>query len=363
MIIKIWSIFIFLGFFFYQHVWAQNNTCKFDFKTYYFESSIGIDKNAERQAINFLLKTIYNDFRSRFDQNTFNRIISRCGIIKTCQTVNNQTTAYVLRSSCRSCFTCQPNILVDFSNISDNNVRKEIQLNASDFFNELYCAFDQNSSLKSNKFQTNPNTLRVIEKIWEMKKFRCSDVRISKEAIKIDDGYRIEHIPIVLGNTEEHNEEIALAFDKNGIINDFSFMTVTHTNSKMLSQSFITNVNIFMERFRTACIIKDSSSIMKLLLGTNPPNLTESQKEYLFNLRQCFKVKGFTNYSLNDIDVCPIINDQTIFGVSIYHKYSRDGKISNLGYLTLLLENQNQANSFVVNSFKASIDKLDPCFP
>ncbi len=356
-------IVVFFTFLFLQHVFSQNKACSFDYKTYYFESSIGIDKNAERQTINFLLKTVYNDYKSRFDQNTFNRIISRCGIIKTCQASNNQTTAYVLRSSCKSCFTCQPNISVDISNISDNNVRIKIQINASDFFNELYCAFDQNSSLKSNKFQINTNTIKIIEKIWELTKFRCSDLSISREAMEIEDGYRIEHIPVLLGNSEENNEEIALSFDKNGTINDFSFMTITHAYSKKISQKFIANVNIFMERFRTACIIKDSVSIMKLLLGENPPTLSDSQKEYLSKLKQSIKVKGFTNYSLDDIEVCPIINDQTIYGVSIYHKYSRDGKTSNLGYLTLLLELQNQANSFLVNSFKASIDKLDPCFP
>ena len=356
-------IFILFSFLLLQDALAQNKTCSFDFKTYYFASSIGTDPNSEKQAIKFLLKTIFGDFKSRFDQPTFNRILTRCNIIKTCQPGNNQVTAYVLRSSCRNCFTCQPNTAVNFSNIPDNSSKLKIQLNASDFFNELYCAYDQNASLKTTKFMANNRTLNIIAKIWELNKFRCPDLNISKTAIERGDGYRIEHIPVVLGNHEDLNEEISLAFDKNGILIDFSFMTTTHTNSNKLDQNFITSVNIFLENFRTACITKDSSFIMKLLLGDNPPTLTESQREYLLIIKKSFKERGFTNYSFDDIELCPIINDQTIFGVSIYQKYNRESKTSILGYLTLVLEMQNQKNSFTINSFKASKDKLDPCFP
>ncbi len=361
--IKLRFLVLLFNYFCFLHVSAQNNTCSFDFKTYYFASSVGVDKTSENQAVNYLLKTAYNDYKSKFDQTTFNRIITRCGIIKICKSNNNQTTAYFLRSSCRSCFTCQPNIAVNISNISDNSERVKIQLNAADFFTELYCAYDQNTALKANKFQINIEAIKLIEKIWGLNKFKCSDLTISKQAIKRDDGWRIEHIPVVMFNGADKNDEIALEFDKNGTIVDFSFMTILHTNSNELSQNFADDVNIFLEKFRTAYITKDSSYIIKLLLGDNPQILAESQKDYMKLIMKDFKKTGFSNYSFSDIELCPIIKDQAIYGVSIYQKYIRDSQAISLGYLTLLLEFQNQKNSFIINNFKVSVNKLDPCFP
>jgi hypothetical protein len=324
---------------------------------------MGTDQNSQQQAVTTLYRTIFPDYQNRFSRSTFNRILTRCNIVKTCNNGSNQTTAYILRSACRSCFICQPTIEITLTNIPDENIRLKIQTNTSDFFKELYCASDQNASLPINRYLSTNHVNEVIKKLWDLAPFKYSNLKLSSQAIESKNGYDIDNISITFTNSDIHNEEITLSFDKNGNITDFSLTTPSPTIPKSLNQEMSKKMIKFLERLRTALIIKDSNVVIKSIIGSNLQNLSESQKNYLSLLRKGFKDKEYINYSFQEIEFCPLINDSTLYGISIHQKMIKKGIDADLGYLTLFLEEISKGNDLTLNSFKISTNKIDPCFP
>jgi len=342
---------------------SQNTSCNFNWNTYYFASSMGIDQNSQQQAVTTLFKTIFSDYQNRFTRSTFNRILTRCSIVKTCNNGSNQTTAYVLRSACRSCFICQPTIEINLTNISEENIRLKIQTNTSDFFKELFCASDQNASLPINRFLSTNHANDIIKKLWDLAPFKYSTLKLSGPAFETNNGYELDNIPVTFTNSEINNEAITLSFDRNGSITDFSLTTSSPFIPKSLNQEVSKKMIKFLKKLRTALIIKDSSFVITSIFGSNQQFSSESQKNYLALLRKGFKDREYINYSFQEIEFCPLINDSTLYGISIHQRMTKKGIDADLGYLTLFLEEISKGSDLILNSFKISTNKIDPCFP
>jgi hypothetical protein len=102
---------------------------------------------------------------------------------------------------------------------------------------------------------------------------------------------------------------------------------------------------------------------MKLLHGDNLPLLSDSQRDYLLILRKSFLEKQYIKYKFQDIEICPLVNDPNIYGVSIHQMVYLKGVVKDLGFLTLFLELNKQGNDLMVNSYTCTVNKIDPCFP
>jgi hypothetical protein len=342
---------------------SQNTNCLFQSSSYYFASAIGTDKKAEQQAFNYLLKAIFPSFQSRFNQVNFNRIISRCGIIRYCHDGNKQTIAYASKASCASCFLCQPTFNVTFSNIDDNSSKSQIQNNTIDFLTTIYCDFDQFASLKLNKFLISTSARDIIDKLWKLNAFRCEQKSLNLSISKNKNIFEIEQIPIIFRNPKENPENVRMFCDLEGRILDFSFMVEVNTLSNKVNQDIKDATQRFIENLKIEYIIKDSSQVIKLLNGGNHFSLNEKQAEYIENIMEAFRDKELINFTFQDIELCQVVTDPTLYSLSIKQHWPNSTGNSIDGYLTLLLIFNSQNNKCTVNNFSWSKTKIDPCFP
>ena len=345
-------------------LYSQNTSCSFQSNSYYFASAIGSDKKAEQQAYNYLLKAISPNFQSKFTQANFNKIISKCGIIRYCHDGTKQTIAYVSKAACANCFQCQPTIKVTLSNIDNNSSKSMIQSNTIDFLTTIYCDFNQYAPLRSNKFLISTSAGAIIYRLWQLNPFQCNQNVLNLKVSKDNNIFEIEHVPLIFHIPSATPEEVCISFDQNGRILDFLFMIEIKTDAvNNLSPEIVFAARKFIENLKTACIIKDSTIIMKLLNWNSNVTANDKERYYIENVQKACRERGFINFNFQDIEICRVKNEPNIYGVSIKQSWSCDNRKTIEGFLTLLLELNSQNNNFTINTFRWSESKIDPCFP
>ena len=221
---------------------------------------------------------------------------------------------------------------------------------------------------------------RSILSMWEMSPFRCVETEIIERACKTPTGWQVRNIPLFLKDMPEDEDyrEIAINFDRSGMIEDIYFALDMH-NYKAIMESEgyeVTDLRrrqtilSFVENFRTAYNRKDIDLLAKvysddaLIITGKVIRQTKSvenvlgnygfskdkieyqvstKKEYISKLRTIFANNTRINIVFDDIELVRHPKYDDIYGVRLLQGWNTTN-YSDVGFLFLMIDFKDGEN-------------------
>jgi len=312
--------------------------------------SPGTDINSERNARGYVLQEISRDYHT-IPLATLSQIIKTQHLIEICKSTSS-TTAFALRSKVRQALLCIPHISVNFisTGTKDTYAFGKINENATDFFEAIHCYYERNTPVNYSAIKTSGEGEVAIRKMLENCLFRGSDTVHRELLVKVSNDLYYTLIPITVrsGNTGSWSDELQIFFNRSGIITDIAYY-----RKITLGKTVPVNIRIFLNKLITNFFINRQS----ILDSLKTIAFSSGQNDYLNNLRQTLHANSFIRFSFEQIEICPIASNPSIYGVSIHHGWQIPGSNKVEGYLTLFLEAGKQVT---LNNFKWTHDKYEP---
>jgi CRISPR/Cas system-associated protein endoribonuclease Cas2 len=255
------------------------------------------------------------------------------------------------------------------------SLAKKMEANASALLTELNSAFFSGKVPQLSKISgMSADSKNSILSMWEMTPFRCIETEIIERCYKTPGGYQVRNIPLFLKDMPENEaeKEIAINFDRNGVIEDVYF-AVEMNIYKAIMNSEDNDVHdddrrrqilSFLETFRTAYnrkdldllakvysddaliitgkIIKQTKSVENVMksFGISQEKIAyqvQTKPEYINKLRNIFRNNPKINVKFDDIEVVRHPKYPDIYGVRLLQGWNTTN-YSDTGFLFLLID-------------------------
>jgi len=257
----------------------------------------------------------------------------------------------------------------------EQSVARKMEANASALLTEINRASSDKRTPSFKKISgLSKKGQSSILTMWEMTPFRCIETEIIERAFETPTGWQVRNIPLFLENMpeDESEKEIAINFDKLGVIEDIYFTLDIHNYTEILKSenNEVTDLRRrqailnFVENFRTAYNRKDielidqmyskdaliiTGRVVKQVKSADNPlgsygfskekieYQVKTKEEYIKSLRSVFKNNAKINVVFDNIEVVQHPKYDDIYGVKLkqgwYTTYYHD-----VGILFLMID-------------------------
>lgn len=276
------------------------------------------------------------------------------------------------------CFSQSKNISVVITGgISNNTIKKKIEMNTSDLFSAINTAYLYNkTNLKLDEKYATTNAIEQINNLWDETPFYCTKSSINEQLLSIDSLYQMRNIPCVFGDDEQLDVVINYASD--GRVNDFYIGIELHQYKNVLDGKGVVDqtrreiILNFIENLRTAYIKKDidfietlysdnaliiTGKVVKKINGNidyMKNNLTSKQveyqistkKEYIERLKSIFSTIPYLKLNFTNIEVTRHKKYPNFYGVLLNQHWATPDYEDN-GILFFLIQFRDEEDPLI----------------
>jgi len=287
---------------------------------------------------------------------------------------------YILALAFMHVAMSQNEVKLTVTDIGNATLVQSINANVSALLTELNKACAENRTPQLNKLSgLSKDGRSSILAMWEMTPFRCIKNQIMEKGLRTATGWQVRNIQIYLMDMPEDEaaKEIAINFDKSGIIEDIYFAIDYNVYKEIMedAENDVTDerrrmaILNFVENFRTAYNRKDIDLLDKVfsddaliitgkvvktkpaenVLANNgfPAQTIEYQvktkKEYISALRSVFRNNDRINVVFDNIEVSRHPKYDDIYGVTLKQGWNTTN-YSDIGWLFLMIDFKDGEN-------------------
>jgi len=249
------------------------------------------------------------------------------------------------------------------------SIAEKMGANATALLTELNQAFFNDTTPQLTKIEgVSDNEKSSILAIWEMTPFHCVETEIIERCYKTPSGYQVRNIPIFLKDMpeDEADKEIAINFDKFGIIEDIYF-TLNMNNYKAIMNSENDDVTDlsrrqailnFVEKLQSAYFLKDIDLLAKVygddaliipgydISKDKIEYQMQTKREYISKLRSVFKNNTRISVLFDNVKVEQHPKFPDIYGLSFKQSWNTTN-YSDDGYWFFLIDFQDGQNMLI----------------
>ena len=263
----------------------------------------------------------------------------------------------------------------------EQSLSKKMGANASALLTELNKAFFNEEKPQLSKISgLKKEGQNSILKMWEMTSFRCIETEIIERCLKTPTGWQVRNIPLFMKDMPEDEayKEIAINFDKTGVIEDIYFALDMHNYKEIMGseENEVTDLRYrqailnFVEIFRTAYnrrdidllakvysddaliitgkVVRQTKSIENVLGNSRLSKekieyVVQTKKEYINKLRAIFKNNTRINIIFDNIELVRHPKYDDIYGVRLLQGWNTTN-YSDVGFLFLMIDFQDGEN-------------------
>lgn len=271
--------------------------------------------------------------------------------------------------------TAQPVEVEIIDGISNQNLKKIIELNATKFLSEVTNAYSTDRPLHITGLVT-PEAELSIEMLWENVHFRPEDSYIGEILLgNTDGGYQIRNIPLLIqpqdaGSREDYKEAV-LNFDRSGNISAVYFAIDNNAYRQIMEKGVQLNdmarrleILDYVERFRTSYnqrdisflnqVFSDDALIITGKVVSKKPDMTDgltlslpqveyskqSKPEYINKLKRIFQTVRYLNVDFDDVIIKRHGSNPNIYGVRVVQHWNASN-YSDEGYVFMVWDFTN----------------------
>lgn len=256
-------------------------------------------------------------------------------------------------------------------------LQRTVEGNLSGLLSELNLAFSEKRNIKYPPNTTSANAQLRIKALWQTSAFRCAEVNIKGNLLKLPDGgFQLRNIPLQVPG--QPTEEGVVNFSGTGQIEDIYF-GVPDQNYKMwmnkatdLKEFRRRQVVLdFLENFRTAYNRKDLEMLQKTFsdnaliivgrvlqdkpeknqllnsLGAKRVELIRYNKQqYMTQLANSFKRNQFIDVRFSEIEMVKHPGHANIYGINLRQVW-HSSTYGDEGYLFLMIDFEDEAHPLI----------------
>ena len=255
------------------------------------------------------------------------------------------------------------------SGMEDNpTLKSKIERNVSNLLTEINRAQSTGTSLNFNAFEITSDAKTSLSMLWSNVPFVCIEEEIVERLLGVSGGYQVRCVPLELRPTDakvsdDSYQEAVIDFNHAGEISSFYFAISNNLYSQVMKKGGeVTDLRRrqlildYVEHFRTAynqkdlkfleAVFSDDAIIITGKVTTRKPidspipitkveYKTQSNQEYLTNLRRVFANAKYVRVNFSEIKIQRHPTMEHYYGVLLRQGYSTPG-YSDDGYVYLL---------------------------